>query len=307
MPGATQLYTAQDEGLVIQRLFKVNLEAIKKQAPRFIADPGRLIRIAYNAIVYDDKLRRCTQASLVGGVLEALKLGITLGGPMQEGWLIPFQDNRENRLVATLIVGYMGYRNIIDRGRSVVDLHPRAVYQGCEFDVKFTEEGPRLTHKPYYMVDGAVRGDLTHVYAVARLKGGGRQVEVLTKADVDKHRARSRAKNNGPWVTDYDAMALKTSIRVIAKYLPKSSELLARALDLDEKADLGVEQDFDIEGVEVFDGSGGAKQVGAGPASALDKLKTNLVAGGAAPPELKNEPPLDNKALDREIAEKEGQ
>jgi recombination protein RecT len=295
-----QLYTANDEGQVIQKLFKANLEAIKKQAPRFIADPGRLIRIAYNSIVYNDDLRKCTQITLVGGVLEALKLGITLGGPMQEGWLLPFRNTRKGTMDATLIVGYMGYRNIIDRAGAVIDLHPRAVYQGCEFDVTYTEEGPRLRHRPYYMT-GKTQGALTHVYATARLKGGGRQVEVLPKAEVDKHRARSRAKDSGPWVTDYDAMALKTSIRVIAKYLPKSSELLSRALDLDEKADLGQEQDFEVENIEVFDDSK-PKQVGTGAPSALDRLKQNLAGGDA--PELRDEPP-DNATLDKEIADRE--
>jgi recombination protein RecT len=306
-PGAVQLYTAQDEGKVIQRVFSANLEALKKSAPRFLGDPGRLIRIAYNSIVYDDKLRRCTQASLMGGVMEALKLGITLGGPMQEGWLIPFHDNKTNRDVATLIVGYQGYRNIIDRARSVLDLHPRLVFAGDEFDVQFGTE-PKIRHKPWYTIPGTAQGPMTHAYAVARLRGGGVQFEVLTKDDIDAHRKRSRASSSGPWVTDYNAMAMKTAIRVVSKYVPKSSEILARALDLDDRADRGVDQEFDIEGLTVFDepkaitpGTQG------GVPTALDQLKTNLAGGAPPPPELRPDPPAkdENAAIDAEIAAKE--
>ncbi|MGV8744164.1 recombinase RecT, partial [Pseudomonas aeruginosa] len=45
------------------------------------------------------------------------------------------------------------------------------------------------------------RGVMTHVYAVAKLKDGGVQFEVMSKADVDKVRATSKASGNEPWVT----------------------------------------------------------------------------------------------------------
>lgn len=279
---AEAIYSPLDENKQIERLFKANLDAIKKSVPRFVGEPGRLIRIAYNAILYDDKLRKCTQASLMGGVMEALKLGLTLGGPMQEAWLIPFRDNRANTLVATFIVGYQGYRNLIDRGRSVIDLHPSAVYAGDEFTFARTQDGPQLRHVPYFM-RGTDKGPLTHVYALARLRAGGRQLEVLSRADVEAHRARSRAKDSGPWVTDYDAMAMKTAIRVIAKYVPKSSDLLARALDLDDRADRGVDQDFDVSAITVFDES-----VPKAPISGFENLKQTL-QGGTPPKELAQE------------------
>lgn len=302
------IYRPVDEGKRVQALFQANVDALKKSAPRAGGDAGRLIRIAFNSIVYDEKLRKCTQESLMGGVMEALKLGLTLGGPMQEAWLIPFRDNKKNAMVATFIVGYQGYRNIIDRGRSVLDLHPSAVYAGDEFEFYRTEDGPKLRHVPYYML-GKEKGQLTHVYAVARLRGGGRQVEVLTLKDINAHRNRSRAKDSGPWVSDFDAMALKTSIRVIAKYLPKSSELLARALDLDDRADRGVDQDFDVTDIKVVEGlpteAATTKQTGA-----LDGLKEAL-KGNVSPitPELRPDPAMseeqENAALDAEIARRD--
>jgi recombination protein RecT len=313
--GATQIYGPQQGTALIQKVFAKNLKAMVNAAPRGVGDPNRLVRVAFNAIVYNPDLMDCTQASLIGGVLEAVKLGLTLGGPAQEAWLLPFRDNRNagGKKTATFVVGYQGYRNLIDRSRAVLDLHPRAVYAGDEFDVTFTEDGPKLRHKPYYM-RGTTKGELTHVYAVGRLRGGGRQVEVLTRKDVDAHRARSRAKDSGPWVTDYDAMALKTAIRVIAKYLPKSSDMaLSRALDLDERADRGADQDFEIEGLVLFDEEGKeTKPAGQGSTGgALERLKANMKGESEALPELRPDPGQaeltaeENAALDRIISEED--
>jgi recombination protein RecT len=307
---ATQLLAPSDEGKRIQRLFAANLDSMKKSAPRFVGDAGRLIRVAYNAIVYNDDLRKCTHESLIGGVMECIKLGITIGGPMQEGWLIPFNDSRQNCKVATLIIGYQGYRNIIDRGRAVLDLHPNAVHKGDEFDFELGSK-PFIKHKPAWLADPNVkympfRGkgrppDLLAVYAVAHIRGGGTQFQVLNVEEVESHRLRSRAKDNGPWVTDYEQMAIKTAIRVIAKYLPKSSELLARALDLDDKADRGVAQDFDTSGLVITDeGDPGAAGKAARPSS-FAALKDRMAPGAAdVPAELK---PEDEATLSGPTAE----
>lgn len=311
--GAVQLYGPQAGAGTIQKLFKLNLDALTKAAPRSTGDPARLIRVAFNAIVYNPDLMQCTHSSLMGGVMEAVKLGLTLGGPMQEAWLLPFRDNRNagGKKTATFVVGYQGYRNLIDRAKAVLDVHPRAVYTGDEFDVTFTEEGPKLRHKPYYM-RGTEKGQLTHAYAVARLRGGGRQVEVLTRADVDSHRARSRAKDSGPWVTDYDAMALKTAIRVIAKYLPKSSDMaLSRALELDDRADRGADQDFDIDGLMLpgEEGAENAKPAGASSTGVLDRLKQQMKGETSDRPELRPDPGQltadEERAIDLAAAEEE--
>jgi hypothetical protein len=180
---AQELVRLDQRSAIIQELFKVNKAHILAAAPRSTGDPTRLINIAFNAIAYDTKLLACTQQSIMGGVFEALKLGIALGGPMQEGWLIPYGST------ATLVVGYMGYRNIIDRAGSVIDMHPRAVHNGRkrsgnewkdgtpdEFDY-FFGDNPRIIHRP--------RNSSPRTRATARrlrrgeLRKGGKQMEVL--------------------------------------------------------------------------------------------------------------------------------
>lgn len=274
----SQLVTLDDRAKTLQAVFTANMGAMAKMAPRTLGDPSRLIRIAYNTIAYDSNLVEVTQtkegmASIFGGVMEALKLGLTIGGPAQESWLIPF--NVKGTKIATLIIGYQGYRNIIDRSKSVIDMHPRAVYANDEFDVDFGNN--KVHHKPYWLLGLADRGPLVAVYCIAHLQRGGVQIEVMPHAEIEEHRKRSRAKDSGPWVTDYEAMALKTVLRKMAKYLPKSSEILQRALELDTQADIGAGQNFDVEGLVFEMGvTTPTKQIGG---TKLDALKNRLGAG----------------------------
>jgi recombination protein RecT len=80
--------------------------------------------------------------------------------------------------------------------------------------------------------------DILYVYAVAHLKGGGVQFEVMPKREVDAIRARSRSGNEGPWKTDYAEMAKKTVVRRLAKYLPLTIEGI-RATEIDDSNDFG--------------------------------------------------------------------
>lgn len=305
-----QLVRLDERSKIIVKLFEQNQKRMIAGAPRSTGDPTRLFQIAFNTIAYDDKLLECTQQSLVGGVFEALKLGIALGGPMQEGWLIPFKEHGTPK--ATLIVGYMGYRNIIDRAGGVIDMHPRNVHvkeaEEKLFDYWFGDQ-PRIIHRPRYTV--AVEKDLYATYCVANLRRGGKQMEVMLKDEIDAHRKRSRAKDSGPWVTDYCAMALKTSVRKISKYLPKSNELLARALDLDDKADRGEDQQFEIPPEVTFvDAPDSPTPPPA--ANPMDRLKQAIGASSKAPAEpppdgLSDDVRADIARQDRELAEREGQ
>lgn len=302
---AQQLVRLDDRSKGIQAMLNdaENKRALLMSVPRTLGGQdaaARLLRIAFNAVCYDDKLVVCTQRSIMAGIFEALKLGLTLGGPMQEAWLIPYKET------ATFVTGYQGYRNLIDRSRSVLDLHPRAVHANDYFEYEFGTN-PRISHKPAEAM-GKEPGEFIAAYSVARLRGGGVQMEVMYKAEIDKHRNRSMAKNSGPWVTDYEPMALKTTIRKIAKYLPKSGEAmlaLNRVLELDEKADMGVDQGLILpEGARVTDGSDKTTTPKTAAPSRLDTLKGALAERTGTVLEQSQDDDLAN--LDREIAAREG-
>ena len=64
----------------------------------------------------------------------------------------------------------------------------------------------------------------------------------MSRTEVEKVRAQSKAGQSGPWVSHFEEMAKKTVIRRLFKYLPVSIEI-ARAVGMDEQAEAGLPQD----------------------------------------------------------------
>jgi len=90
------------------------------------------------------------------------------------------------------------------------------VYVG-EIEAGRFEETPEdparpFRHRPLYQAEA--RGDVAGVYAI-----GWRGVEkrprfkYLTVDEIESFRSRSRSAKEGPWMTDWDAMAMKTAVR----------------------------------------------------------------------------------------------
>lgn len=206
----------------------------------------RLARIALTEVRKVPKLAQCDQTSFLGAIMQCAALGLEPGGALGHAYLLPF-DKRAKvggqwKTVGTevqLIVGYRGMIDLARRSGQIQSLEARAVYAKDEFHVELGLDS-KIVHKPAW--DVADRGELTFVYAVAKLKDGGVQFDVMSRLEVEKIRARSKAKDNGPWVTDFDEMAKKTVVRRLFKYLPVSIEI-QRAVGLDEQAEAGVSQD----------------------------------------------------------------
>ena len=126
----------------------------------------------------------------------------------------------------------------------------QAVYQADKFEVSFGTD-PKITHVPS---EDEKPGPLRAVYAIARLKDGSIQSDVMFRRDIDKIRKRSRSSDAGPWVTDFEEMAKKTVVRRLAKYLPASTEKMQRLVELDEQAEVGIAQDFDMVELPAIEG-----------------------------------------------------
>jgi recombination protein RecT len=199
----------------------------------------RLMRIALTEVRKVPALGKCNVQSFMGAIMQCAQLGIEPGAALGHAYLLPFGNGKASDGLANcqLIIGYRGMIDLARRSGQIVSLNARSVHANDTFSYAYGLD-ETLEHVPAT----GDRGDLTHVYAVAKLKGGGIQFEVMSKADVLKVKASSKAGNNGPWVSHFDEMAKKTVIRRLFKYLPVSIEM-TQAVVLDEKADAGIDQD----------------------------------------------------------------
>lgn len=220
---------------------------LRAALPRHMT-PERMARIATTEMRKVPKLAQCDPMSFLGAVIQCAQLGLEPGNALGHAYILPFEKRRKvgnqwqtERVEAQVIIGYRGMIDLARRSGQIVSIDARAVYEGDHFDCKLGLDA-RLEHEPDWQNPNRSAPDkLRFVYAVAKLKDGGIQFDVMSRAEVDGVRARSKSADNGPWVTDYSAMALKTVVRRLFKFLPVSIEIQT-AVGLDEQAEAGVSQ-----------------------------------------------------------------
>lgn len=220
---------------------------IKAALPRHMT-AERMARIATTEMRKVPKLAQCDPMSFLGAVIQCAQLGLEPGNALGHAYILPF-DKREKvggqwktvRTEAQVIIGYRGMIDLARRSGQIVSIDARAVYEGDKFECVLGLD-PRIDHQPDWQnMNRADPSKLRFVYAVAKLKDGGLQFDVMSRAEVEGIRARSKAADNGPWVTDFAAMAVKTVVRRLFKFLPVSIEMQT-AVGLDELAEAGLSQ-----------------------------------------------------------------
>lgn len=220
---------------------------IKAALPRHMT-AERMARIATTEMRKVPKLAQCDPMSFLGAVIQCAQLGLEPGNALGHAYILPF-DKREKvggqwktvRTEAQVIIGYRGMIDLARRSGQIVSIDARAVYEGDKFECVLGLD-PRIEHQPDWQnMNRADPSKLRFVYAVAKLKDGGLQFDVMSRAEVEGIRARSKAADSGPWVTDFAAMAVKTVVRRLFKFLPVSIEMQT-AVGLDEMAEAGFSQ-----------------------------------------------------------------
>lgn len=202
---------------------------LKRAWPRISAvmpkhmNPDRMFQLAISCYNQTPKLNQCTPETVLSCLMKCSALGMEPSAVdgLGRAYILPFFNKKTGRMEATLILGYKGMIDLARRSGEIKDISARVVHAGDEFEYEYgLTEG--LRHVPSTEpVDGR---PMTHVYMVAHFKDGGHYMDVMSKAEVDIIRKRSKSPNSGPWVTDYEAMARKTVIRRAFPYLPVSVE-----------------------------------------------------------------------------------
>lgn len=204
-------------------------KSLKDVIPKHLT-PDRIVKMALVAASRQPKLFECTPQSFLQSVMKSAELGLDCVGTLGQGYLVPYYNKHIKALECQFIAGYQGLINLARRSGHIKRIESRVVYENDMFDVEYGLN-QKLTHRPYL---GDNRGKIICVYAVAELKDGSSQLEVMAIDQIEAIRERSKAKDSGPWVTDFAEMARKTVVRRIAKYLPLSPEL-AKAIETDDQ------------------------------------------------------------------------
>jgi recombination protein RecT len=223
---STQLTETQDAktfpGMLMQ--FKKEIAAA---LPKHL-NPDRMARIALTAFRRTPKLGDCDPKSVFAAVIQASQLGLepdTLG----RSYLIPY--GRECQFVP----GWKGLVDLTNRAGNATTW-TGAVHEGDEFDYALGDR-PFVSHKPGEESD---EEQLTHVYAVGRVKGGEWPIiEVWTIGKVRRHRDKYNKVGKRHYsFENFEMYARKVVLLQVLKYMPASSEM-ASAIALNDAAEIG--------------------------------------------------------------------
>ncbi len=188
-------------------------------------DASQLVRDALTCLSSTPKLAECDAKSVLGGLMTCAQLGLR-PAVLGHAWLLPMWNKQTRGQSATLVIGYQGYLELIHRSGKVTKVTARKIREYDDYDVEYGDS-EHLYHKPKLFGD---KGQVIAYYATARFPSGDSTFSIMSKEDAEEHRDKfAMAKNKagdvlGPWRDNFDAMALKTTVLKLSKYLPKSAE-----------------------------------------------------------------------------------
>ena len=202
---------------------KTIVDVIKSMQSQFeIALPKHLnsdkfVRVAITTIRKNPALAKCNRESLLGALMVSAQLGLE-PGILEQAYLIPYGNEVQFQ------ISYKGMIELLRRSGQLKDIYAYPVYENDEFDIVYGLNR-YLIHKPNFEDRGNVKG----YYAVAILKDDTKAFYYMTKKEVEEYRnkfSKSAKSSKSPWTTDFDAMAEKTVLKKMLKYLPVSTEYL---------------------------------------------------------------------------------
>jgi recombination protein RecT len=180
------------------------------------------MRIALTGFRKTPELAGCTRASILGALMESARLG--LAPCTEQSSIVPFKNTRKNIVEATLVIGYEGYIQLMYRSGQVGTVEVEFVYEADEWEYSIGDGG-RFLHKPNVLA-GKKRGEKLFAYSYASLLSGGRtKIQIVTREEADELKAKYGRRAGSSWNDNFDGMWLKTPVRRVHKYAPKSVDL----------------------------------------------------------------------------------
>jgi recombination protein RecT len=207
-------------------LLQEHKKEIMKLAPKYV-NPERMYSI-YLEAVKNPKIRGCAIDSVLTTAKRMAEMGTEIVGAGGM-WLVPFKSKSG----MMILNGLPDWRLIIDKARRVKVIKHATAEAVYEKDVFSYERGlnPNLIHKPAL----SNRGNIIAFYCVYTLPDGTKDFAVMSIDEVDAIRERSKAKDSGPWVTDFAEMGKKTVIKRALKVFEGASPELTNIMRIDNE------------------------------------------------------------------------
>lgn len=216
--------------------------------------PARVIQLTMLCAYKTPKLLECEKGSVYGCISQVAAMNLDLNPSAGEAYLIPRWNKKASVMECTLQIGYQGLAKCARSSGAVRLVQSRYVREGDHFKISYVNDLPNIVHEPKMKGDA---GEITHVYATARLATGESLVEVMTADEIEHVRKSYADQDSKAWEVSWGEMAKKTVFRRLSKWLPKSDELV-KAIELHD-SEFVMPPQIEAPKERVDNGSGHAK------------------------------------------------
>lgn len=211
-----------------QQQWAIAIASAERKFTEIAATDGNLVNyqreamFALQSVSGSEYLQKCSPESIRNAVINVASVGLSLSPAHKLAYLVP-RDGK-----ACLDISYMGLVKIATDSGSVAAAHATVVRANDDFEYIDAFTHPRHKFDPFASED--VRGEILGVYTVAKLGNGITQIETLSLQEIEKIKAKSKAKS-GPWVEWFEEMAKKSVIKRASKMWPRT-ERLSKAVEI---------------------------------------------------------------------------
>lgn len=211
--------------------FDGRLDELRKALPEKTITAEMLVRTTLTAINKTPALRECSEASLLGCMMDLATLALVPNTPLGHAYLIPYGGQ------ATLQIGYRGYAELTYRSGQVKIIKSAVVRAGDEFtygvgtgDNAFVRHIPRIGK-------GRSNSELLAAWAAVEMMNGGNAVEIMDADELGKIEALANSKKASPaWKQWGDELRKKSCLKRLLKVLQIGNmDTVAKAVEIDAK------------------------------------------------------------------------
>lgn len=188
----------------------------------------QFISSSLSLVASNPKFKDVSNGSIFNAVLQAATLGLPVSQNLGFAWVIPYKNN------AQFQIGVNGLKQLALRTGQIEKLNSCKIYKG-QF------QGYDDFGEPNIDFNAEHTANVVGYYAVFKLVNGYVKKVYMTVAEILAHAKRfSKSVNDGPWKTDFDAMAEKTVMKRLLKgwaMLSTDGTIapLSKALEEDQK------------------------------------------------------------------------
>lgn len=182
------------------------------------------------SVVNDNKLlQKANPQTIMSAAMTAATLNLPIQPSLGFAYIVPYRQNgqnaqnAQNTQNAQFQIGYKGLIQLAIRSGQITSINADKVYQE-----QFISYNPLFGELNIDFTKDHKKGEKPIGYFAAfSLVNGFKKVTYWTRQEVEEHAKRfSKSFKNGPWNTDFDAMARKTVLKsIMSTYAPLTTEM----------------------------------------------------------------------------------